>query len=54
MLGHKVIICNFQPSSVSKPLKQSQNAGWNYCITRSKLLPANWTHLGTLRMLAKT
>jgi len=31
-----------------KPLKQSQNIGWNYYIARSKLHPANWTHFSTL------
>jgi len=54
MFGHKVTFCNFKPNSVKKPIKQSRNIGWNYYITRSKLHPANWTHLGTLRMLAKT
>jgi len=44
----------FQPNSMRKPLKQYQNIGWNYYITRSKLHPANRTHLVTLRMLAKT
>jgi len=48
----------FQPNSTRKPLKQSQNIGWNYYIARSKLHPANWTHLSyklvTMRMLAKT
>ena len=54
MLSHTVIFCDFQPNSVRKPLKQSQNIGWNHYVTRSKLHPANWTHLGTLRMFAKT
>jgi len=54
MLGHKVIFCHFQPNSVRKPLKLFQNIGWNYYITRSKLYPANWTHLGTWRKLAMT
>jgi len=48
MLGHKVIFTYFQPNSKRRPLVQSQNNGWNYYIARSKLHPANWTHLGTL------
>jgi len=38
----------------TKGLKQSENIRWNYYIARSKLHPVNWTHLGTVQMLAKT
>ena len=54
--AHKAIksyFANFQPNSIRKSLKPSENTRWNY-IARSKLHPENWTHLGTLRMLAKT
>jgi len=44
----------FQPNSIRKPLKQTQNIRWNYYIDMSKLHLASWTHLGTLHMLAKT
>ena len=54
MLGHKVIFAYFQPNSIRRPMKQSQNIMWNYYIARPKLYPANWTHLGTLQMLVKT
>jgi len=50
----KSYFANFQPITIRKPLKQFQNSRWNYYIAGSKLHPANWTHLGTLWMLAKT
>jgi len=38
----------FNPIQQGEPLEQSQTIKWNYHIARSKLHPANWTHLDIL------
>jgi len=54
MLDHKVIFAYVQPNSIRIPLNQSQNISETTTSIGRKLHPANWTHLGTLQMLAKT